>query len=667
MSKKINFNELFSLIDIILVIGTKINLKKKGENFWGICPFHKDTSPSLSVSKQKDIFKCFSCGVSGNAVSFLQKYENLTFFSALKEALILSNVDSSIINNINNNLKFSANDKIYLINKQVMNLMNNYLLMSIKKNNVETFLQKRKINKEDIIEFNLGYIDESYLNNFYDNLFNFCKENFSDEVPDDLLRKINLFTFNEEKKELKLFFNNRIIFPILDKNVNVVGFSGRDLSDHSNAKYINSPESNFFIKGNILYNYYSLNNNLENNHIILVEGYMDVITLVSNGYKSTVGTMGTSLTSAQLQLISDLKNLKQIILSFDNDDAGKQAFLKNLTNILDYQKNLNTFIPVYISGLFRSEFKDADELFKKINKENAKKIFDESENGLFIAAIFKLNIDNNIEFNLNESLKYILSYKRYNFGLYVDNALNLFKDYLIKEKNILKEQIDELIQKLSKIKYVDNSYNKKTYKARQNKNIISKSDRERELYILKINRFINLLNENYIKLMFVFLYFPYEAISFVKKCDEDNYLIELLNNDRKFVQMNNKLIKSNLFDYISINSKEFYQFINFVYLIYIYIDSFDIDKLREKEYIHNLNYLLNGSSFLNALSADDNFYGAKGIKKYLSEQFLEDISLHKFDELTNMNSDEIIKLCKILFSNIWRLLSRIYLFLNFKK
>ncbi|MBR4486581.1 DNA primase, partial [bacterium] len=125
MNNKLNFDELYKLIDIVSVISTKVVLKKKGTNYWGLCPFHTDSNPSMSVSSTKGIFKCFSCGASGNAVSFLQRINNLNFFSALKEALVISNADINIINSLNNNVKLDIDKKIYLINKQAMLLMNN--------------------------------------------------------------------------------------------------------------------------------------------------------------------------------------------------------------------------------------------------------------------------------------------------------------------------------------------------------------------------------------------------------------------------------------------------------------------------------------------------------------------------------------------------------------
>ena len=368
-----NFNDLSRLIDIYQVISSKVKLNKKGANFWGICPFHNDENPSMSVSPSNGIFKCFSCNVAGNAITFLEKLDHLNFMQALTECLKLSGADQQIIDNLSNHTKITLFQKIYSLNQYAATLMNDYLLLSEKYPLVNKFLVNRKITADTINNFKLGYIDKTHEVNFKKALTNYIQETFKDEVAEDLLQKSQLFIYNPDTKQSHLFFNERIIFPIIDEHENVIGFGGRDVTNNAMAKYLNSQESKYFIKGNHLYHYYQTN--FQQDHtLIIVEGYMDCITLVQNHYQNTVATMGTALTNAQMKLIFSNHDLKKIVLSFDNDGPGIHAFINNLTLLLNYEidQQFSQFIPIYLSGLHYSKCKDPDELFKSMSYVDAK-------------------------------------------------------------------------------------------------------------------------------------------------------------------------------------------------------------------------------------------------------------------------------------------------------
>lgn len=663
MNNKFNFDELYKLIDIVAVISSKVSLKKKGTNYWGLCPFHTDSNPSMSVSSTKAIFKCFSCGASGNAVSFLQKINNVNFFSALKEALELSHADIEIINSLNDNVKLDINQKIYLLNKQAMLLMNNYLLMEINNKLIHEFLNKRNITLNIINKFNLGYIDETKLKNFYDNLYNYCLENFKDEIPDDLLKKTNLFLFDENKKENYLFFNQRLIFPIFDKLSNVIGFSGRDITSLSKAKYINSIESKEFIKGNNLYNYNSLNVIDTNDEIIIVEGYMDAITLVNNDFVNTVATMGTALTLNQLKLIFYIKNLKKIILSFDNDDAGKHAFIKNLNIILDYEKTLNNFIPIYISGLMLSKYKDPDELFKNINKKDASDIFSKYQNALFISAKFMLEFDSNLEYSLNITLKYLIQYESSHFGIYVNNALELFINYLVTNYSLNKKTINDLIDKLRENKKFN--IKQSTFKNNYNNKIIkfeSPQEFDKKL-INKLSDDLSLLNKQYNYIILFFLYNPFKASKFKYLYLEENLDKNILNDDSMFREIIKKINRLKLIDYIE--NEEYQNFLKYGFLLYLYIDNLDLDQFKENDFVFNFN-VLNNSLFFENLKDDKTFSSAIGLKNYLSNNSLTDFK--KNEKILKLINQETFyfNLLKV-FLSIWEILVDIYKVLNLLK
>lgn len=654
MNKRINFDDLYQLIDIVLVVSNKINLTKKGSNYWGLCPFHSDSSPSLSVNSTKKIFKCFSCGASGNAVGFLQRLENLNFMNALKEALVLSNVDSSIIEQINNNLKISNQEKVYLLNKQAMILMNNYLLMNLNKPNVKNFIEKRHLTNQIINKFTLGYCSGEYFNNMYDTLFQYCQDNFKDEIPDDLLKKTNLFKYNEDKKSNSLFFSNRLIFPIINKYSNVIGFGARDLSNNSQAKYINSPESKTFIKGDNLYNFYSIANLDNNDSILIVEGYMDCITLVNHGYLYSVATMGTALSDHQLNLIFELSNLKKITLSFDNDLAGENAFIKNLTNILDYEVNNNVFIPVYISGLNKTTYKDPDELFNNEEEKKAKDIFNQEDNALFKAATFILKHDKNLDYSLNEALKFILFYTQYNFGIYADHAIKLFSDFLIQNYNIEQTQIDEIISKLKATKIEHKKSKNSSSKKEEKPN--KKINYEKEKLLKQMLILLDILNKNYVYLIFIFLFHPNKVLAFKKEYDNIAIKNNILVNQKTFNDLNTQIKKHGFFEIYNENSLEYWIFINYSYLLYIYIDYFDFTKLKENDFVSNLNYVLKESNWFNNLRGDVDFKEGQGILHYLENNIAVDYKNNL--AIKKLTQDQVNDKIKLILKNIFELLNR---------
>ncbi|MBR4486042.1 toprim domain-containing protein, partial [bacterium] len=472
--------------------------------------------------------------------------------------------------------------------------------------------------------------------------------NFHDEVPDDLLKKTNLFLYDENKKQNYLFFNQRIIFPIFDKLNNVIGFSGRDITNLSKAKYINSAESKEFIKGNNLYNYNSLNVIDTNDEIIIVEGYMDTITLVNNDFYNTIATMGTALTSNQLKLIFYLKNLKKIILSFDNDAAGKNAFIKNLNIILEYEKTLNIFVPVYISGLVLTKFKDPDELFKNINKQEAVNVFKKYQNALFMSAKFMLELDNNLEYSLNLVLKYLLKYEAYNFGIYVDNALELLIDYLVNNYSLNKETIQNLIQKL-RVNKNPTSYNKTYYKNNFTKIIEYESHDEFDLKIKnKLDNLLINLNKQYDHIILYFLYNPFRAKEFKDLYCEQNIDKNLLNDDLIFRSIIKKINRFKLIDFVS---KENYEnFLKYGFLLYLYLDNLNLDKFKQNDFEFNLNVLNNSLFFVN-LKDDKTFDSANGLRKYLLNYSLNDFKKNeKF--FTAIGQESFYKILSKVFNNI---------------
>ena len=305
--------------DIVDLITEYIPLIKKGKNYFGVCPFHDDSNPSMSVSREKQIYKCFSCGASGNIYNFLMDYEHIDF----KEAL--SKLSSKLGINIENttikvNNKF---DKFYEIYDLTSKLYQNNLL-SEKGGSARNYLKSRNISLEEIKKFNIGL---SFSNN---------------QVVKQLEKKYNLLDLEDVGliSNNHDIFQNRIMFPLMNLENKTVAFSGRIYDTNSkDSKYINTKETNIFKKGEILYNYYACKEDVRiKKYLILVEGFMDVIRLSTIGIKNVVATMGTSLTINQIKLLKRLSN--NIYLCFDGDNPGKLANINNGEELIKHDINI---------------------------------------------------------------------------------------------------------------------------------------------------------------------------------------------------------------------------------------------------------------------------------------------------------------------------------------
>ncbi len=299
-------NEIRKANDIVDVISSYIPLSKKGKNYFGVCPFHDDTNPSMSVSSDKQIYKCFSCGASGNVISFVMDYEHVDF----REALSILARRCGISFNGTSVKSSSKYDKYYKMYDLALKLYQNNINSSFGKGAI-SYLSSRGISKELISEFKIGLsLDKSALTN--------------------VLTKKGYSTFDMEEYGLGNGYNdlytNRIMFPLFDTNNRPVGFSGRIYNISDSSKYINTKETPIFKKGEVLYNYYKCKDFVrEEKSVILVEGFMDVIRLFSVGVKNVVALMGTALTKQQIHLLKRLSN--DIYICLDGDSAGRHATL----------------------------------------------------------------------------------------------------------------------------------------------------------------------------------------------------------------------------------------------------------------------------------------------------------------------------------------------------
>lgn len=301
-------NDIRNKINIVDLIGEYVPLTKKGQYYWGKCPFHNDNNPSMSVDPNRQIYRCWSCHNSGNVFNFYEQIENITFAEALKRLGDRVGISIGTVKVENN--KYSKYYEIYDLTSKFYSLM----LNSSSGKDAKKYLQERGINEEAIKEFGIGLsLDEN------DRLIKYLKEK---KVDINTLNDLGLANNDNDT------FINRIIFPLDDRQGRIVGFSGRIYHNEDFAKYMNTKETPIFRKGNCLYHYNASKEEVRlKKYAIVMEGFMDVIRASTIGIKNTVALMGTALTEEQISLLKKLSNT--IYLCLDGDTPGLTANLHN--------------------------------------------------------------------------------------------------------------------------------------------------------------------------------------------------------------------------------------------------------------------------------------------------------------------------------------------------
>lgn len=309
-------NIIRSKTDIVDIIGERIPLVARGKNYFGVCPFHDDSNPSMCVSREKQIYTCFSCHATGNVYTFLMNYEHIDFREALRYLGEKVGVNVSSVNVAKKTTKF---DKLYEAYNFAVKYYQNNLSAAVGKE-ARSYLSKRGINEEAIKEFEIGLSLESR-----DDLTKLLE---SKKYELSTLNRIGLSSDDHD------IYNDRIMFPLYDVFGQVVGFSGRIYKDVDQNKYLNTKETDIFKKGEMLYHYHIAREECRlKKSVIVMEGFMDVIRASIVGVKNTVALMGTALTNNQFNLIKRLSN--NIILCLDGDDPGVKAMLSIGEHLLD--------------------------------------------------------------------------------------------------------------------------------------------------------------------------------------------------------------------------------------------------------------------------------------------------------------------------------------------
>ena len=350
--------EIKSRCDIVDIISDYMHLEKSGSNYTGLCPFHSEKTGSFMVSKSKQIYKCFGCNAGGDVISFVMRWENVDFMEAVK--ILARKCGITLDRNISEEEKKKIQEinKFREIHTEAARFYFANLLRT--KNPGYEYLRKRGLSDKIIKKFGLGYSPNSW-----NSLMNYLLSKGYDKTD---LVKCGLVTHKTESNKYFDRFRNRVMFPIFNYNGKVIGFGGRVLDD-SLPKYLNSPETLVFNKRMNLYGLNISKKGIKDDTLILVEGYMDLISLYQNNIENVVATLGTALTIEQAKLIR--RFAKNVIISYDSDQAGQNATLRAIDILLKAD------IKVKILNL--KDCKDPDDFIKKYGFDGYKKAIEESD------------------------------------------------------------------------------------------------------------------------------------------------------------------------------------------------------------------------------------------------------------------------------------------------
>ena len=410
--------------DIVDIISQYVRLKRSGRNFFGLCPFHNEKSPSFSVSPDKQIFHCFGCGVGGNVFTFLTKIEGISFVEAVQNLAERSNIQLPTIENKGDAAKEELKAKVYKVNEFAANYYHENLYKPESKI-AQEYIKKRKLTNETLKAFQIGFSGK------FDELYKALTEQGFKETE---ILESGLVNKNDNGKFIDRY-RNRLMFPICDVRGRVIAFGGRVLDD-SKPKYINSPENLVYSKGRHLF---GLNVAKKNDikKILIVEGYMDVISLHQRGITNVVASLGTALTQQQGWLLR--KNSEQIILSFDSDEAGLTAKMR----ALDILQNMGCDIRI----LQMEGAKDPDEFIIKYGNARFQTLIEKALSVIeFKVKNLKKDLDLN---NVNDKIKFLNEIAK--LISKIDNTIEkeIYIEKIAKSYDISKEAIYAEVNKLS--------------------------------------------------------------------------------------------------------------------------------------------------------------------------------------------------------------------------
>jgi DNA primase len=424
--------DFINKLDIVQVISEYVNLKKSGANYKGLSPFKPERTPSFTVSPGKNIFKDFSSGIGGDVITFYMKINNLTFAEAVEELANKYNIPlNARFSGKNSNKQQNSMQKFHMI---LQNALEFYSENIFKNKKALSYLERRGLNENDIRKFKLGYAPENW-----DSLIeNFKNKEYSNEdlIELGLIKRASTGNFFD-------VFRDRIIFPIYNKNQNIVGFGGRALDGDNTAKYINSQESKLFNKSREVYGLVSRGEKIrKKGFVILMEGYMDVLSAHKNDFENAVASLGTAFTDEQAKLLKRYTN--NIVIAYDSDEAGKNALFRAAYILKKYEFNVKCLF-------FPKGIKDPDEFFQSNDKKKFVELLKESVD-IFEYMFSEFSYD--IDIKTVEGKKiFIDRFKEFFANLQNRIEIDIYLDKLSEELGISKQNLEAEVLKDENRKY----------------------------------------------------------------------------------------------------------------------------------------------------------------------------------------------------------------------
>ena len=478
MAYDIDVNKIRSNADIVRVVSSYLPLQQKGRNYVAVCPFHNDSNPSLTVSQEKQIYKCFSCNASGNVFTFVQEYEKIGFLEAVRKVCELTN------QRVEGFEKVIKKNKVPKEKQVLYNLLNDlgnfysYNLKNSSNKEAYEYIKNRGLEDKYLDEYRVGYAPYES-----EKTIKFLKaKGYSN---DDIL---NSGVGIEANGTIYDRYNGRLVFPLFDTYNRIIGFSARKLpSSKDEAKYVNTTETPLFHKSNVLYNYYQAEKiSRKIGFCYVLEGFMDVLALVRSGIPNAIAIMGTALTNEHIEMLKKLNC--EIRLCFDNDRAGQEATLKNLALLKKTQLKVRV-----VNAL--NQNKDPDEILKTQGEEELKKFLNNlispcEFNINFYSKFYNLNNYEDQKVFLEKSLRSIIDYKVDNFDAYY--LLDKIQSKTLFNKSFIENEYERL-----KTNFNNRNNAVQNVTIKQQKRIIDKYEEAEKrliIYMLNDNKIIDKYN-----------------------------------------------------------------------------------------------------------------------------------------------------------------------------
>ena len=478
MAYDIDVNKIRSNADIVRVVSSYLPLQQKGRNYVAVCPFHNDSNPSLTVSQEKQIYKCFSCNASGNVFTFVQEYEKIGFLEAVRKVCELTN---QRVEGFEKVIKKNEVPKEKQVLYNLLNDLGNFYSYNLKNSsNKEAYeyIKNRGLEDKYLDEYRVGYAPYES-----EKTIKFLKaKGYSN---DDIL---NSGVGIEANGTIYDRYNGRLVFPLFDTYNRIIGFSARKLpSSKDEAKYVNTTETPLFHKSNVLYNYYQAEKiSRKIGFCYVLEGFMDVLALVRSGIPNAIAIMGTALTNEHIEMLKKLNC--EIRLCFDNDRAGQEATLKNLALLKRTQLKVRV-----VNAL--NQNKDPDEILKTQGEEELKKFLNNlispcEFNINFYSKFYNLNNYEDQKVFLEKSLRSIIDYKVDNFDAYY--LLDKIQSKTLFNKSFIENEYERL-----KLNFNNRNNAVQNVTIKQQKRIIDKYEEAEKrliIYMLNDNKIIDKYN-----------------------------------------------------------------------------------------------------------------------------------------------------------------------------